>query len=331
MLSHNIGWIMRRGPLNGWSLNHKTASSWRVTSPDLNAVHAIIQFPVFSIKLTTSESLESLPVLHHKFFPTDVHQDVCAHGMYQSIRTQVRKLSTCCSCNTLESLFGALVVSDLAKKNRIKRICREHGHKFGCSCVHAVGSIMLHWLRSLRWRCMTLSHRPGSSAQAPQAFGVPLPLSCSPCPTLPQQTARRVSMIRQTKQASQHPMQLRNSWVACKNLAFLLKVGRCISNEDHTGNVFQAMFISCQLQSLFNSFLAVTTTVTTDSIHEILQLACICSPSRRLQDSATFTIVAVCHPQNFEIVSTNFVDAAYHGIDGALRTAPKMRHGSGSI
>lgn len=112
---------MRRGPLNGWSLNHKTASSWRVTSPDLNAVHAIIQFPVFSIKLTTSESLESLPVLHHKFFPTDVHQDVCAHGMYQSIRTQVRKLSTCCSCNTLESLFGALVVSDLAKKKQDKK------------------------------------------------------------------------------------------------------------------------------------------------------------------------------------------------------------------
>ena len=67
-------------------------------------------------------------------------------------------------------------------------------------------------------------------------------------------------------------MQLRNSWVACKNLAFLLKVGRCISNEDHARDALATMFVARQQQCLLNSFLAVTATMATNSVHEILQL-----------------------------------------------------------
>ena len=62
-----------------------------------------------------AELLEAFPVLHDKFFATNVHQDTCAHGMYQAFWTQVCKLSTSFVRDQLESLFGAAVVSDLAK------------------------------------------------------------------------------------------------------------------------------------------------------------------------------------------------------------------------
>ena len=152
------------------------------------SIHIYTSFIKFHSFMLTAKSLEAFPVLHDKLFATNVHQDTCAHGMYQAIRTQVWKLSTCFMRDQLESLFGAIVASDLAKGMWRDIMIVTHWH-LGCIWVYLAEQPLWDHTCSypflLGFHLNLLSHPPWRYARAPRGSSVPALPSGSPSPRPP--------------------------------------------------------------------------------------------------------------------------------------------------